>query len=378
MFETAGLMKSLRDAMHARASEGRVPADSDAKIEPGQRIAGPLRAGAAVSAADDGFHFADYADHSHKLFYVEWWYYNLVDPATGLSAMVTYAVVNPGDELGLGVASLNCAAMTPDGAETTKIDFMRSEKTFTASSTNADVTLGESFVKCLDDATYHVKAASADGGIAMDLTFERTARSQLLADNVPGYSAWEVSSWLVYMPAAKVTGTVTVDGKVHQITDAKGYHDHDWGMWMLPERIWSWAQFSSEDHRIAFDVGFHAAFQKSTAYMGVGDLDLYFPQEKFSVKQADWKTWTEFWTYPTHMTFTAVDETGKYRLELEWRVTATSTLWKYPLIVFEQAADYAGTLNEIDPESGAVIRVVETIAERGFCEFTNRWIGGHE
>ena len=48
MFETAGLMKSLRDAMHARAAEGRVPADSDAKIEPGQRIAGPLRAGAAV------------------------------------------------------------------------------------------------------------------------------------------------------------------------------------------------------------------------------------------------------------------------------------------------------------------------------------------
>ena len=372
MFETAGLMKSLREAMHARSAEGRAPVEAEG------RAAGPMRGGSAVTAADDGYHFADYAEHSHKLFYVEWWYYNLVDPATGLSAMVTFAVANPGNELELGVASLNCAAMTPDGTETTKIDFLRSETHFTAGAVNADVTLGDSFVKCLSDDVYHIKAASSDGGIALDLTFERTARSQLLADNVQGYSDWEVSSWLVYMPAAKVTGTVTVDGKVHQIADAKGYHDHDWGMWMLPERIWSWAQFSSKDHRVAFDVGFHAAFQKSTAYMGVGDLDLYFPQEQFSVKQADWKTWTEFWTYPTHMTFTATDQTGHYRLELEWRVTATSTLWKYPLIVFEQAADFSGTLSEIDPATGKPVRVVETIAEAGFCEFTNRWIGGHD
>lgn len=368
MLEGAALMKGLREAMHARSAEAMVAGQ--------HRRPGPLRAGDAVTPADDGFHFALYKDHSHKLFYVEWWYYNFVDPATGLSAMVTFAVCNPGNELELGVASLNCAALTPEGKAVTKIDFLRSATSFTATPDNADVTLGSSFVKCDSADCYRIKAASADGGIAMDLTFERTARSQLLADNVPGYASWEVSSWLVYMPSAKVTGTITVEGKAYALTDAKGYHDHDWGMWMLPERIWSWAQFSSEDHRVAFDVGFHAAFQKSTAYMGVGGMDLYFPQDRFEVVQEGWETWSEFWTYPTRMTFTATDSTGKYRLDLKWQVTATSTLWKYPLIVFEQSCTYDGTLSEIDPATGAAGKVVETIREAGFCEFTNRWIGG--
>ncbi|THH37029.1 hypothetical protein E4Z66_08810 [Aliishimia ponticola] len=363
----AHLIKQLRSALMARASEATVPGPI--------RHAGPIKSGCDITAKDDGFHFAAYKDHSHKLFYVEWWYYNFTDPASGLTAMVTFAVCNPGNELDLGTASLNFAAFTPEGQVDTDIEFYHVTH-FSAEQDCANVSIKGSSVTVLDDDTYHVVAASSDGKIKFDLTFNRTGRSQLLANDVPGYSAWEISSWLVYMPAAKVTGKVSVEGKDYELTDAKGYHDHDWGMWMLPERIWSWAQFSTDDHHTAFDIGFHAAFQKSTAYLKLGDKDIFFPQDNFQSKQSDWDHWRVFWSYPKHVDFQAVDGTGQYELQLSWQVTDTSVLWKYPLIVFEQGCHFTGTLREVDPGNPGGGKVLEQIDTKGFCEYTDRWVGG--
>jgi hypothetical protein len=178
------------------------------------------------------------------------------------------------------------------------------------------------------------------------------------------------------MPSAQVDGSITTGGKTFEIADAKGYHDHDWGMWMLPERIWSWAQFSTSDHRVAFDVGFHAAFQKSTAYLRWSDKDIYFPQENFKTTQTDWESWWYFWDYPTNTSLEAVDGSGEYLIRLNWKVVATSTLWKYPLIVFEQACDFSGQLLARDPKTGEPNAVLENISTPGFCEFTDRWVGG--
>ncbi len=361
------LIKGLSRAMLARSAEANVPGP--------HRRAGPLKAGDEVTMADDGFHFQNYADHDHKLFYVEWWYYNFQDTASGLSGMVTFAVCNPGNELDLGTASLNMAVFTPEGDVLTRIDFMHVTH-FAATPDSADVTIGASSVVVKDADTYLVKARCDEGDIEMDLEFRREGPSQLLADRVPGYAAWEVSSWLVYMAGARVSGRLMAKGTEYDLKDAKGYHDHDWGIWMLPERIWSWAQFSTPDHKIAFDVGFHAAFQKSTAYMRFGEEQLYFPQDKFEVTQDDWQSWWYFWKYPGHVAFDAVNDDGTRMLELEWTVTATSTLWKYPLIVHEQACGFTGRLRARDPATGAPGELLATIETPGFCEYTNRWVGG--
>ena len=336
----------------------------------------PMRSGDAISAADDGFHFQDYSDHSHKLFYVEWWYYNFQDPDSGLSGMVTFAIANPGNELDLGTASLNMAIFPPGADVITKIDFFHVTH-FTATPKSADVTIADSSVKVAGADTYHVRASCADGDITMDLTFRRMGPSQLLANNVPGYSSWEISSWLAYMPAASVEGSVVANGETFKLANAKGYHDHDWGMWMLPERIWSWAQFSTPDHQMAFDVGFHAAFQKSTAYLRWSGKDIYFPQDGFRTTQTEWESWWHFWDYPMKASLEAVDASGEYLLKLDWHVTATSTLWKYPLIVFEQACDFSGELLSRDPKTGAPGALLANISTPGFCEYTDRWIGGH-
>ncbi len=360
------LIKHLRSAMHARGAEAHVPGTL--------RNAQGRKSDTELSMNDDGFHFSEYQDHSHKLFYVEWWYYNFCDPATGLTGMVTFAICNPGNELDLGTASLNFAIFEPGKDVVTDIEFFHVTH-FTAVKDSADVSIAQSSVQVKDDNTYHIKAISETHDIKFDLVFEKKAPAQLLANNVPGYSDWEISSWLVYMPSAKVTGTVYANGKTTTLANAKGYHDHDWGMWMLPERIWSWSQFSTDDHRMAFDIGFHAAFQKSTAYMMWDDKNLYFPQDNFKTQQSDWEAWRLFWKYPTKVQFSSVDSTGQYELKLIWDVTQTSTLWKYPLIVFEQACQFKGELCTYDANNPGGGTVLETIDTEGFCEYTDRWVG---
>ncbi len=143
-------------------------------------------------------------------------------------------------------------------------------------------------------------------------------------------------------------------------------------MWELPFNTWSWAEFADPERQLSFDVGFHAAFQVSTAYFRWADLRLIFPQQNFESSQSGWQAWEHLWKYPTVTNFQAIDSTGEYRLELTWTATRTSTLWKYPLIVFEQAASFRGQLSR---RSGDDWEPILPITAEGFCEYTDRWIG---
>jgi len=339
-----------------------------------QTQAHPLpKTGDAITRADDAFHYKDFAQHSHSFWYVEWWYFNFFDEDSQRAGMVTFAVFNPGDKGGLGVASLNAAVFPGDGSRPiTKMDYLRGRE-FWASYDQADVTLGPSTVRVLEDGRYAIHAITKDQDVQMDLIFTQADEPRMLAQNVIGDRPWEISSWLVYMPSARVQGTVTVKGQTWQLERARGYHDHDWGIWLIPERIWSWAQFSNPDRQLSFDVGLHAAFQKSTAYMRAGELRLSFPQSTFKTQLLDWHTWRELWKYPTRIKFTATDTTGQYQVDLVWIVQDTSALWKYPLIVFEQTARFTGALRR---RSKSGWEHVLDIRETGYSEYTSRWIGG--
>ena len=184
---------------------------------------------------------------------------------------------------------------------------------FWASAERADVTLAGNTLRVIDANTYELKATTDDGTVSMSLVYTQADAPQILASNVAGGSAWEVSSWLAYMPSARVNGWVTVNGQRIDLVDATGYHDHDWGMWFLPGNVWAWAAFSDPSRQLAFDVGLHAAFQKSVAYFRYGDVRLTFPQESFVSNFSDWQSWKVMWKYPRTVTFAAVDSTGQYK-----------------------------------------------------------------
>jgi len=121
---------------------------------------------------------------------------------------------------------------------------------------------------------------------------------------------------------------------------------------------------------VSFDLGFHAAFQMSDAYFRYKGLRLIIPEQNFKITQENWVTWDVFWSYPTSMTFSATDTSGEFRIDLQWTVTQTAVLWKYPVIVFEQAAHYVGRLQQLVNGSWVT---AEKFDEPGFCEYTSLW-----
>jgi 15-cis-phytoene desaturase len=325
-----------------------------------------------IGLSDDAFHFASYNSRPNIFWYIEWWYFNFVDKATGRSGMLTFAIFNPGNVDGLATATLNSALFDSDGGVTTRMDYFPGAS-FSASYSKADVSLDANTISARSPTTYDVKATSQDNTVTFDLTFTAADDPQLLADNCVGVEPWEISSWLVYMPSATVTGSVSINGNVWKLTNAAGYHDHDWGIWAVPLRTWSWGTFNAPDRSISLDIGFHAAFQTSTAYFRFQSQRLLFPNfPPSAISQNGWKDWNVFWKYPTVMTFAAIDSTSSYRLEVTWHVLATAALTKYPLLVFEQTARFTGTLYR---KTSGGWTTETTFDELGFCEFSDTWVG---
>ncbi|MFO1460880.1 MAG: hypothetical protein U1G08_15920 [Verrucomicrobiota bacterium] len=362
MIEHASFIKQLM-AMHRREK----PSAFTPAPPPAPRTGPP-------TPRDDAFHYKYYTDSPGIFWYAEWWYFNFTDPVSGISGMCAINVFNPGNIDLLGLPALTAAIFPPGQTLVQAITDYYELDSFTPSYENANTTLGSANrITVVNESTYRVEAASRDGSMRLDLTYTRRDDPIFLAHDVRGdEEPWEISSWLVDMPAAVVNGTVTYQGVVYTLKDVRGYHDHDWGLWHVYARTWSWAQFCNPQREISFDLGVHAAFQVSDCYFRYRDLRIRFTQDQFKVTEDGWEHWDVFWKYPTQLTFAGVDPTGQYRLEIAWTVRQTCPIWKAPILVYEQSADYTGTLFRKSP-SGAWESIV-TFQEPGFAEYTDTWL----
>ncbi|MEN9848041.1 MAG: hypothetical protein RL368_781 [Pseudomonadota bacterium] len=360
------LMKYLLN-LHAKALTGNEQDDKASLIEKLEQKIPPY----VATLKDDAYHFPEYAGEPHSFWYTEWWYFNFFDERNNIAGMLTFAVFNPGNLEHLGVASLTAAVVKSGSGETSSpiIEYINLDK-FSASTENANLELAGNRLIVVDKDTYRVAAKSNDGSVTLDLIYRQADEPQYFIRNQHG-DYWNVSSWLNYMPSAFVDGEVSLNGEVFRIEQASGYHDHDWGMWKVYKETWNWAAVSMPQEAITFDVVFHAAFQKSSSYFRYGDLRLYLPQENFQLTQDGWVEWEHNWKYPTRMTFECIDQTGNYKVQVAWRVIDTLVLWKYPLIVFEQTAEFEGGLYE---RAGDDWKLVCRLQAKGFCEYTGTWL----
>jgi hypothetical protein len=351
------LLSAMRERMRAPASGTDGPIQQ--RIDPN-----------ALTLRDDAYHLSEFVRSKQLFWFTEWWYFNFIDKKTNRSGMVTFAVFNGGDVDFLGISSLNAAFFDPSGESTLKMDY-HGLGSFWASEERPHVTLAGSRLRALDENTIEVAATTEDGSITMELLYSQADKPQLLANDVHASSNWEQSSWIAQMPSARVNGWIAVNGVKYDLVDATGYHDHDWGQWLIPFNTWAWAGFSIPGE-ISFDVGLHAAFQKSIAYFRIGDERLYFPQANFQYTFKGWKRWKLLYEYPCEVEFSAIDATGTHRVQVTWTVENTAVLWKYPLIVFEQTARFRGALFRKSDSGWEQVKAFDTT---GFCEFTREWDG---
>lgn len=344
---------------------------SFALLAAGAPDSSPGAAGPEVSAADDAYHYASWSDGHEDAFYTEWWYFNLFDARSGVQAIVSYFVTNPGDLFGAGQARMAAVAYTSQGIVSAVDAYPRAA--FTASDAEAEVTIGDNFAKVTDGGSYRVTGASRDGRLRWDLTYAPDASPWFAADRMGvGFFPWEKMSWLVFMPRARVTGDLIVDGRAYPV-DAPGYHDHNWGEWFPTDALWNWGQFS--DRRLSIEIGDFIG--KPAGVVGV-DFDgerTVFTKGQYGLLHTRWGLdWRSLVWYPTESLLYAGNDTR--RLWLTIRAIGTEPLrGDLPLpfrdlFVFEQTARYDGWLWEKTPEG--VWAIASVVRGNGFKEYTAR------
>jgi hypothetical protein len=337
-----------------------------------------------MTTPDDGYRWPVHSDTDHAFWYTEYWYFNFTDLDTGRGGMIGFGVFDPGNHLGAGRGAVTVALFEPHGTALSELSSFPLAQ-FDAAPEHARVWIGPpgadgrppNRVDPASPTTYHVSASTADGRVTAQLVFEQAYEPVLETENAPGTRPWEWNSWLIYMPAARVSGTVTRDGTTWQIANGAGYHDHSWGVWLLPADTWAWGVFSNPAKGLAGVLGYHCAFEHSQAFVLVPDAGgstrrIVFPEANQRWTPEAWSHWKRLWKYPTRVRFEAIDASAAYRLDVTWTVTATATLWRSPAVIFEQAARFQGALWRTDGHGGWVVDT--PIDEPGHAEAVDTWL----
>jgi len=96
------------------------------------------------------------------------------------------------------------------------------------------------------DGAWHLEVALGDRPVQLSLRCVPTA-APTATSRLPFTRPARVQ-WLVY-PRLQVSGTVCIDGRVHTLDRAPGYHDHNWGTFCWGDDFaWEWG-FAVPDDR---------------------------------------------------------------------------------------------------------------------------------
>jgi len=245
-----------------------------------------------VTRQDDAYHFAAFADGRHDGNFAEWWYFNLVEPEQGVQAIFAYSVVDPANKTGRGLSSVLAVAYVAGGPH--QEGAYLPPDSFAASGDQADVTVGEGLpdggrIEVIDDRRYRIVGTVAGAhSIAWNLVYTRQGDSWFAADRRHvGRLPWEQMSWLVYMPSASVSGTMTVDDRVYRLRGARGYHDHNWGEWIPGIVTWNWAQYSGPRVRVA--MGDFPRVHEGTVGVDFGGRRTVFGKSQYRLTHSAWR-----------------------------------------------------------------------------------------
>lgn len=329
-----------------------------------------------VTSADDGYHFPSFPNAQAEEWYLEWWYFNFIDPATDLAGILMFEVLNPHNRFGLGRSGVSLILFRPEKSAVV-IQDLYPITDFHASTDKAELRVGQANRLSSPDAeTNDLTMRTQDGKVQLQLTFVRTAPGAFMSSAMTGPYQWENASWLCYSPQATVNGTITIEGKNLTLEDARGYHDHNWGKWLLPARTFVWAAFADPERGMHFNYGLSRGFHPGNrAILRVEGLDLIFPPDRIEPPQAsDFQKFDGLfgiWDYPTHVSVAMIDSTGQYHLRMTWQILATAHLPKAPVVVFEHRARLQGRLSKLVDGNWEFFSHIEG---DGFCEWTDTWI----
>jgi len=190
----------------------------------------------------------------------EWWYFDATFD-NGYSAVVIAWAMNYSKPW-RRQCTIQLSIYTP-GGDTVKHYIFPPKRLFSASSETCDVRIGDSFMR----GAFPLYEVSMEAeGDRVDLVFESEVPGWKPGKgaNIVPFPMFKTMGWLVPVPRAKVSGTLTLGGRVIEV-EGHGYHDHNWGEAPIFHVVdnWHWG------HVVAGDLGITWAditMQKSLGY----------------------------------------------------------------------------------------------------------------
>ena len=310
---------------------------------------------------DDAYHYKYWEGTPYDAAYTEWWYFNLYDAQQDFEAIFSYQVVDPANIAGKGAAFVSAAAF--QGNQIINTFDLFPSSAFSASYAAADVSLGENKISVVGPDSYQITGVSSNGRIRWNLRYDRAADPWCAADHVNvAPASWEQMSWLLSMPGARVSGTVTVDGRSYQVQSA-GYHDHNWGEWDLSQVRWNWAQYSEPG--FSFDLGDFIGNPNGRASVDIAGHRTVFTANQYKLVHTKWGYDSQNKiSYPVESIFTA--DNGDIQVFLRMTTTQTDPLPAFPgLIIYEQTSRFEGTVTSMQGDGTNI-----DFEGNGFKEYT--------
>ncbi len=310
---------------------------------------------ADASLKDDAYHYLH--NGIDDQLYNEWWYFNGISDDTQFS--ISYLISDP--ENLTGMRRFQVRAIVLEEGKPPVIGIHQS-KGFGGDKDGPNVDIDQSGFSYQDESNFHVwgtvEDISSGAPIEWDLAYESKA-APWFATPVQahvGHTKGDWMKWLVYMPSASVTGTLTWGDQSRNI-EAVGYHDHSWGRWAFNDPQCAWAQVSVPKDGFAMALGDTVGEQRNTI-LGViyaGD-ELKFSGRKVVINYTDFSLdQLTSRTYPVVYEIEA--DNGDYKLDVDISVIkSVPLLARYPIplpsyLVFEQVALFEGSLISQEGES---------------------------
>jgi hypothetical protein len=333
--------------------------------------------------SDDAYHYRDFHDGRHDANYIEWWYFNLF--AEDIQVVFHYSIINPDNYLDRGMAGVGVIAFSPEGVVEATDWF--SPDLISASYEKADVRIPDlapfpNSIEVSGDGVYRIVGHIRKGSwISWDLTYEPLIDPWFARDSEKvGLFDWEEMSWLVYMPGARVTGSIVINGRTYCINRVKGYHDHNWGEWITTNAMWNWAQYFDPEKGLALEIGDFMGKPVGVVSLEFDNVRMVFERDQYHLLHTRWTLDPENqkW-FPAISWLVAENETWRLIARLETLDTEPVLApLKMPsflpeVIVYEQTARYTGGLWEKTEEGEWALLM--PFHGKGFKEYTGlKWI----
>jgi hypothetical protein len=200
-------------------------------------------------------------DQKHAKSPWEWWYFDLISDNGYSIVNIWLMPVTPKERAPYGSVSLDISH--PDGKHT-MLEASLEKKDVSVSYDHCDVTAGRNYVRgewprfelhCqYDDVTLDVVFESITQGV-----MEPPNGCFIGRDLPPATKTY--MGWVITMPRAKVTGTLTLGGKKIALSGL-GYHDHQWGSVDLVKGLlmedghifdyWYWGRIHLPKHTLVY------------------------------------------------------------------------------------------------------------------------------